>query len=96
MTSTTERRLAFLCLFLILLASAERRLWESDFNTATSLLVKNGEAGKVINVLMDADRAAQPTMSRITLAATRALPSLRPIAIAPHVLGRPYTRAPPK
>ena len=87
---------AFLCISLVMLASAERRLWESDFNTASSLNVKNGEASKVIHLLLDVDRIGEPGASGITLAPIARTLVPRQTAVALAALGHPESRAPPR
>ena len=88
--------LVLCCVVLIVLASAERRLWESDFNNAGFLLIQNGDTGKVINALVDADRAGQIDAAGFTLDTAGRARIVRPASIPLHVIGRPESRAPPK
>jgi len=88
--------LAVLCVGLILLASAERRLWEADFNRADLVELKNGETSKVVTLLTDIDRAPVPGLVSLgpatEAAGCGACPTLRPTSVVEH----PESRAPPR
>ena len=87
--------LACACTVLVLLAGVERRLWESDFDRPDLLSVKNGETGKVINLLAEADRAPQLVISSIGHSLERP-PLPRSFIARLRLGGHSESRAPPR
>jgi hypothetical protein len=91
-----QARLVLLCVVLVLLASAERRLWEQDLNRPDLVGLMGPDTGKVVTLLAEIDRVPEVTVASVQLGPAFALPQpTRSIVPKPDV-GHPRSRAPPR
>lgn len=89
--------LVLLCASLVVLASAERRVWEADSNNNSgALLLKNGEAGKVVNFFTELDRVREPRILRLSPALDQQLQTLPQAVVPLRTAARFEPRAPPR
>lgn len=88
--------LVFLCASLVVLASAQRRVWEVDYNTPGVELFKSGETGKVVNLLAELDRVEVPLILGPGPTLDTRLPGPRHAAVPLRAATRPEPRAPPR
>lgn len=88
--------LVLLCASLVVLASAQRRVWEADYNNPGVELFKSGEAGKVVNLLAELDRVEAPLILGLGPALETQLPGPRHAAVPLRAASHPESRAPPR
>ncbi len=88
--------LGLLCVVLVVLAAAERRLGETDWNRADLVAFKNGETGKVINLLAEIDRVPEPRLEGLGPAVVSDVPAPRNSIVLRLFAGHSDSRAPPR
>ena len=88
--------LVLLCALLVVLASAQRRVWEADYNNPGVELFKSGETGKVVNLVAEFDRVKAPLILGLGPTLDTELPAPRHAAVPLRAATHPEPRAPPR